>query len=234
MLKELIEKLKRKKYQLQNYKTDNNDIKTGIKVHEEKEVEIIISSQNNITKIEITDYICIGDFVDKKNYGEEYKILDLLCNCVLWNSDKQKVNKGIYYVIIIENRIYNILFTNDKIQIDERIKPIFDEITNKENITQERVITYLPNQNKYRYYSAKHESDGNTYYTKYYNKNREYSLGTLDSTEEETFNEVASVISNLETIPSIETILDIELLKEQILNDLKKDYLIKTRKPNKK
>lgn len=227
MFKELIARLKQKKHQIQNYQTNNNEIKTGIKVREEKAVEIIVSSQNNITKIEIPDYVCIGDFVDKKNYGEEYKILDLLCNCVLWNSDKQKVNKGIYYVIIIENRIYNILFTDDKIQIDERIKPIFDEVTNKENITQERVITYLPNQNKYRYYSAKHESDGNTYYTKYYNKNREYSLGTLDLTEEETFNEVASVISNLETIPSIETILDIELLKEQILKDLKKDCLQK-------
>ena len=230
MLKELIEKLKRKKHQIQSYKSDNDDINTGIKVHEEKEVEIIVSSQNNITKIEIPDYVCIGDFVDKKNYGEEYKILDLLCNCVLWNSDKQKVNKGIYYVIIIDNRIYNILFTDEKIQIDERINPIFDEITNKENITQERVITYLPNQNKYRYYSAKHESDGNTYYTKYYNKNREYSLGTLDLTEEETFKEVASVISNLETIPSIETILDIELLKEQILNDLSKNSLQRKKK----
>lgn len=230
MLKELIEKLKRKKHQIQCYKSDNDDINTGIKVHEEKKVEILVSNQNNITKIEIPDYVCIGDFVDKKNYGEEYQILDLLCNCVLWNSDKQKVNKGIYYVIIIENRIYNILFIDDKIQIDERIKPIFDEVTNKENITQERVITYLPNQNKYRYYSAKHESDGNTYYTKYYNKNREYSLGTLDLTEEETFNEIASVISNLETIPSIETILDIELLKEQILKDLKKDCLQKIKK----
>ena len=230
MFKELIARLKQKKHQIQDYQTNNNDIKTGIKVHEEKEVEIIVSSQNNITKIEIPDYVCIGDFVDKKNCGEEYKILDLLCNCVLWNSDKQKVNKGIYYVIIIDNRIYNILFTDDKIQIDERIKPIFDEVTNKENITQERVITYPPNQNKYRYYSAKHESDGNTYYTKYYNKNREYSLGTLDLTEEETFNEVASVISNLETIPSIETILDIELLKEQILKDLKKDCLQKIKK----
>lgn len=230
MLKELIEKLKRKKYQLQNYKTDNSDIKTGIKVHEEKEVEIIVSNQNNITKIEIPDYVCIGDFVDKKNYGEEYKILDLLCNCVLWNSDKQKVNKGIYYVIIIDNRIYNILFTDDKIQIDERIKPIFDEVTNKENITQERVITYLPNQNKYRYYSAKHESNGNTYYTKYYNKNREYSLGILDLTEEETFEEVNSMFSNLETISGIETLLDIEFLKDQILNDLKKDCLRKVKK----
>ena len=220
MLKELIEKLKRKKHQIQSYKSDNDDINTGIKVHEEKEVEIIVSSQNNITKIEIPDYVCIGDFVDKKNYGEEYKILDLLCNCVLWNSDKQKVNKGIYYVIIIDNRIYNILFTDDKIQIDERIKPIFDEVTNKENITQERVITYDTNKNKYRYYSAKHESDGNTYYTKYYNKNREYSLGTLDLTEEETFEEINLVISNLEAITGIETILDIEFLKENVLKDL--------------
>lgn len=225
MFKELIDKLKQRRNKIQNYKTNNNDIKTGIKVHDEKEVDIIISNQNNITKIEIPDYVCIGDFIDKKNLGEEYKILDFLCNCVLWNSDKQKVNKGIYYVILIDNRIYNILFTDGKLQIDERIKPIFDEVTNKENITQERVITYDTNQNKYRYYSAKHESDGNTYYTKYYNKNREYSLGILDLTEEETFNEVASVISNLEAIPSIETILDIELLKEQILNDLSKNSL---------
>ena len=230
MFKELIDKLKQRRNKIQNYRTNNEEMKTGIKVHEEKQVEIIVSSQNNITKIEIPDYVCMGDFVDKKNYGEEYKILDLLCNCVLWNSDKQKVNKGIYYVIIIENRIYNILFTDDKIQIDERIKPIFDEVTNKENITQERVITYLPNQNKYRYYSAKHESDGNTYYTKYYNKNREYSLGTLDLTEEETFEEVASVISNLESITGIETILDIELLKEQILSDLSKNSLQRKKK----
>ena len=230
MFKELIDKLKQRRNKIQNYRTNNDEIKTGIKVHEEKEVEIIISSQNNITKIEIPDYVCIGDFVDKKNLGEEYKILDFLCNCVIWNSDKQKVNKGIYYVILIDNSVYNILINEDKVQIDERISPISDEYANKENITQERVITYLPTQNKYRYYSAKHEPDGNTYYTKYYNKNREYSLGTLDLAEEETFKEVASVISNLETITGIETILDIELLKEQILNDLSKNSLQRKKK----
>ena len=124
MFKELIDKLKQRRNKIQNYRTNNDEIKTGIKVHEEKEVEIIISSQNNITKIEIPDYVCIGDFVDKKNLGEEYKILDFLCNCVIWNSDKQKVNKGIYYVILIDNRVYNILINEDKVQIDERISPI--------------------------------------------------------------------------------------------------------------
>lgn len=227
MLKELIDKLKQRKNQIQKYKNNNNDVNTGIKVHDEKEVDIIISIQNDMTKIEITDYICIGDFVDKKNCGEDYKVLDLLCNCVLWNSNKQKVNKGIYYVIINENRIYNILFTDDKIRIDERIKPIFDDVANKENITQERVITYYLNKNVYRYYSAKHESNGNTYYTKYYNKNREYSMGILDLSEEETYEEVKSVITNLESIKDIENILDIESIKESVLKDLSKNLLQK-------
>ena len=66
MFKELIDKLKQRRNKIQNYRTNNDEIKTGIKVHEEKEVEIIISSQNNITKIEIPDYVCIGDFVDKE------------------------------------------------------------------------------------------------------------------------------------------------------------------------
>ena len=224
MFRELINKLKSKKQQLQKYNTNDNDIERK-PMDEKKEIDIKVSMQDNIYKIEISDYISIGDFVKRKNSSDEYKILDFLCNCVIWNSDKQKVNKGTYYVIIIDNRIYNILITKDKIQIDERIKSINDRYANKENITQEKVITYIIDKNKYRYYSAKHESNGNTYYTKYYNKNREYSLGILDLTEKETFEEVDSVFSNLETISGIETILDIEFLKEQVLNDLSKNSL---------
>ena len=61
----------------------------------------------------------------------------------------------------------------------------------KENITQERVITLYLNQDDYHYFSAKHEANGNTYYTKYYNKIRRFSMGTLDLTEEETYDENA-------------------------------------------
>ena len=46
-------------------------------------------------------------------------ILNLICNSVLWTNEKQKINKGIYYVINIANRLYNILF-NDKISIGEK------------------------------------------------------------------------------------------------------------------
>jgi len=213
MFRELIDKLKSKKQQLQKYKTNNDAIET-------KEIDIKISKKDNIYKIEISDYISIIDFVDKRNSDDGYSILDMLINCVLWNSDKQKVNKGIYYVTTIDNRIYNILFIDDKITIDERTKKEIDEQTKKKNIIQERVITYNINENKYHYYSAKHELDGNTYYTKYYDKNKKYSLGILDLTKEETYEEVKSVICNLENIKGMETILNMELLKEHVLNDL--------------
>ena len=216
MFRELINKLKVRKQQLQKHKTNNDIVETKL----QEEIDVKISKQDNIFKIEIDDYISIADFVNKTNSGDEYRILGMLCNCVLWNSGNQKVNKGVYYLIIIDNRIYNILFTKDKIKIDERIKLRIDEYSNKENIIQERVITYNLNKNEYSYYSAKHESDGNTYYTKYYNKNRKYSLGELDLSEEETFEEVNSVFSNLETINGIKNILDIETLKDFILKDL--------------
>ena len=38
MLKELIDKLKQSKNQIQKYKNNNNDVNTWIKVHDEKEV----------------------------------------------------------------------------------------------------------------------------------------------------------------------------------------------------
>ena len=228
MFRELIDKLKSKRQQLQKYNTNDNLTETK-PIEEEKEIDIKVSKQDNISKIEISDYVSIGDYVNKTKSSDEYSVLDLVCLSVLWNSDKQKVNKGTYYVISVDNRLYNILFTEDKVYIDERTKKEIDEQTQKENITQERVITYYTNTNEYNYYSAKHEANRNTYYTKYYNKNRSYSLGALDLTEEETYEEVKSVISNLESIEGIETILDVELLKEHVLNDLNKDIKTKTK-----
>ena len=218
MFKELIDKLKAKKIQIQNCRTDNNVMET--KSIEQNRFDITISNHNNISKIEISDYIPIEDYVKITKSSDKYHILDSLCNCVLWNSNKQKVNKGTYYVITIDNRIYNILFNGDKIIIDERTKIELDEPTQKENITQERVITININKNEFHYFSAKHDKTGNTFYTRYYNKNRLYSLGALELHEEETYDEVNSVIHNLESIEGIENILDIELLKTNILEYL--------------
>ena len=222
MFRELIDKLKAKKKQLQSSTINNETIETK-PIEEENKFDITISSQNNIYKIEISDYISVGDYIEKMKSSDEFHILDLICNCVLWNSDKQKVNKGTYYVISIANRIYNILFTDEKIRIDERTKIEIDEQTQKENITEERVITFYSNKNEYHYFGAKHDKTGDTYYTRYYNKNRLYSLGSLDLSKEETYDEINSVIYNLEGVEGIANILDIELLKEHILKDLSKN-----------
>ena len=224
MLRELIDKLKAKKIQLQNSTINNNTINNK-SIAEQSNFEMTISSENNFHKIEISDYISVIDFVDKKNSSDEYNILDLLCNYVLWNNKNQKINKGTYYVIIISNHIYNILFTDEKIKIDEQIKIKRDKLTQKENIIQERAITFNRNDNDYHYFSAKHDKTGNTFYTGYYDKNRLYSLGALDLSKEETYDEVNSIIYNLENIEGIETILDIELLKVSILEDLSKNPL---------
>lgn len=222
MFKELIDKLKAKKKQLQNYRIENNTMET--KTVEQNKSHITISVQNKISKIEINDYISMEDYEKIMKSSEEYHILELLCNCVLWNSNKQRVNKGTYYVIIVDNRIYNILFTGEKIKIDERTKIQLDEQTQKENITQERAITLNINKNEYRYYSAKHDKTGNTFYIKYYNKNRLYSLGTLDLNKEEAYEEINSVIHNLENIEGIKNILNIPFLKTNILEDLGKSF----------
>lgn len=222
MFKELIDKLKAKKKQLQNYRIENNTMET--KTVEQNKSHITISVQNKISKIEINDYISMEDYEKIMKSSEEYQILELLCNCVLWNSNKQRVNKGTYYVIIVDNRIYNILFTGEKIKIDERTKIQLDEQTQKENITQERAITININKNEYRYYSAKHDKTGNTFYIKYYNKNRLYSLGTLDLNKEEAYEEINSVIHNLENIEGIKNILNIPFLKTNILEDLGKSF----------
>ena len=74
MLRELIDKLKSKKQQLQKYDTSVDIIETK---DEEKEIDIKISKQDNVFLIEISDYISIIDFVNKKNFSSNknpYKI----------------------------------------------------------------------------------------------------------------------------------------------------------------
>lgn len=223
MFKKLIDKLKIKKEQLQEYATNIEDVENK-PVEEQNDFEIIISSENNISKIVISDYISMSDYIEKMKSSEEFQVLEHICNCVLWNSSQQKVNKGTYYVISNANRLYNIFFTDKKLEIDERTKVELDEQTGQE-IIEEKVITFYPQTNEYHYYGAKHDKTGDTFYTRYYNKNRSFSMGTLDLSTEETYAEISSVIYNLERLEGIESIIDIEQLKNQILDDLDRDLL---------
>lgn len=208
MIKELIEKLRLRKVKLESL---NEDGKKNIN-------NIRLSKNNNIVKVDIDDYISMSEFVRKEKESQKYEDLKFLCNCVLWNSKKQMVNKGIYYIIILDNTIYNILITDEKILIDERINVELDETRQKENIIQEKLITFYEEKKEYTYYVAKHESNGNTYYTKYFNKNRGYSLGNLDLSDGEALVDLKEFLDNLERIESIEDIIDISLIKKVILD----------------
>lgn len=217
MLKDIYDKLMIKKKQLQNL---NNESKENKVIEKENTVDINVSNNGNLFKIEISDFASITYYVEKKNSNNKFRILDKISNSVLWNGSKQKVNKGIYYVITCDNRLYNILINDNKIVIDERTKKEIDEQTGKENVTEERVITINTNKDEYHYFSAKHEKNRNTYYTKYYSKNRTYSLGALDLSKEETYQEISSIIYNIENIKELESVINIQLLKEFILTDL--------------
>ena len=215
----------KKIFRKNNKKKNNTQIQPNINrnINEESNFNINITKLNNIIKIEISDYISMIEFDDKIKSSDEYSVLDLLCTSVSWNNSRQKVNKGTYYIIIIDDCIYNILINDEKIKIDERTKIALDKQAQKENIIVERLITFKINEEKYRYYTAKHEKNRNTYYTKYYDKNVTYSLGVLDLSKEEAFNEMTEVFTNLEGIEGINNILDIELLKTYILEDLRKN-----------
>ena len=87
MLKELIDKyLRRKKV-----------VEEKIQPVEEKQVfDISISRCNNVFIVDVSDYVTIGDYVERMHEIDNYNLLDLIGNAILWNSKRQRVNKFIY------------------------------------------------------------------------------------------------------------------------------------------
>lgn len=212
MVQEIINKLKAKKQQLQNSVGSNSNIE-----EEKPTFEIILSEEKNFYRMEISDYISIVDYTERMSLIDNFGLESLIGTAVLWNSGEQKVNKGLYYVVPIDNRLYNILIEGKHIRIDERIK------TN--NITEERFIFLDVETNHYSYTFHKHDHTGNTFYTRYFR--RDFSYGNLDLSVEDFTESVTSLIHNLEIIDNIRDIVDIKLLKESLFGDLENKMLQK-------
>ncbi len=196
MVERLFNKLKTKKYKLQK-PTLNQDTPE----EQKPSFDIVLSQKDNFLKMEISDDITLVDFVERMKEVDTFGIEPMISNPVMWNSSKQRVNKGAYYIIVVDNRLYNILISNDCIIIDEKTKI--------NEITEERIIR-LEN-NDYWCTFFKHDATGSTFYTKYYNT-RGFSLGALDLTKEETVETFRPVIENLRNIPGIEDILDLDTI----------------------
>lgn len=187
----------------------NESIKEG-----KTNFEIILSQENNFFKMEISDYISITDYVERMKEIDYFRINNLVSNAVLWNSREQKVNKGIFYVIVMGNRIYNILLDGNIIKIDERTK--------NDDITEERIVSLDTDNNDYSYILYNHDNTGDTFYTRVFSK-KGFNFGKLDLSEDEFLEDFSLVITNLESVEGINSILDIILLKKYILDDLGKN-----------
>ena len=201
MFKELIDKyLRRKKL-----------VEEKIQPVEEKQVfDISISRCNNVFMVDVSDYVTIGDYVERMHEIDNYNLLDLIGNAVLWNSKRQRVNKGTYYVIMHDGYLYNILLGEEETIIDERIK--VDDHTVEKHID-------LHKNGDYNFTHFKHDKVGSTYYTMYYSK-KGFPIKNFELSKEDAYELISDLLSRFELVPSSDNILDVNMFRDNVLDDL--------------
>ena len=201
MLKELIDKyLRRKKV-----------VEEKIQPVEEKQVfDISISRCNNVFIVDVSDYVTIGDYVERMHEIDNYNLLDLIGNAVLWNSKRQRVNKGTYYVIMHDGYLYNILLGEEETIIDERIK--VDDHTVEKHID-------LHKNGDYNFTHFKHDKVGSTYYTMYYSK-KGFPIKNFELSKEDAYELISDLLNRFELVPSSDNILDVNMFRDNVLDDL--------------
>lgn len=201
MLKELIDKyLRRKKV-----------VEEKIQPVEEKQVfDISISRCNNVFIVDVSDYVTIGDYVERMHEIDNYNLLDLIGNAILWNSKRQRVNKGTYYVIMHDGYLYNILLGEEETIIDERIK--VDDHTVEKHID-------LHKNGDYNFTHFKHDKVGSTYYTMYYSK-KGFPIKNFELSKEDAYELISDLLSRFELVPSSDNILDVNMFRDNVLDDL--------------
>lgn len=170
-----------------------------------KDIDILISRQEDYDKVMVADYYTINQYVEKMREIDQYGIENMLNNSVVWNSGKQRVNKGNYFVFRHNNNLYNILVNDEQIRIDERI-PIGEETLN-------RVITFYSNQ-EYQYFRCIHDKNGSSRACRYYKPNDDSPMHELP--KEEFLQDFNSTMNSLKTFKAIDEIVDMAKLDEYV------------------
>lgn len=104
------------------------------------------------------------------------------------------------------------------IKIEERTK-IRDEV-------EERIITFKTNNADYRYFKCIHDKNGSSYSTRYYD-NSKTILYNSELSNEEVSEDLNLMLFNLETFERIKSIINVEIVRQQIFKDLNKKYIRK-------
>ncbi|MCX4365552.1 MAG: hypothetical protein OSJ70_07260 [Bacilli bacterium] len=213
MLREVIDNLKIKRQKLIEV-TPNMNAKC-----DEDNVKITIDKYLDFLRMQISDYVSICEYTKKTDLCDNYEMCKKISMSILWNSGKQKINKGTFYVYTVNNVIYNFWTDGKEIMIDERIK------TEKE--TQEKILRFDLSTLDYAFTFFKHNSIGSTFYTMYYHT-KEREIGELAFSKEEAYEAIRPFLESVSAIKNIFGIIDLNIIIERVFNDLKPDGLIKS------
>ncbi len=211
MLRELIVKLQqlRKKTLCTQSSTLNDSSLT-------ESFTIEVQENEGNTKVHISDFISIVDYANRMDELGASSVADKISMNILWNSSKQKIQKGTICVIQKDNHLYNILLDEDTVVIDLRIK--------FEDRTEEKILSCNKKSGAYRCVSFVHDQTGSTFYNKYYNPGIKIPEAFLLS-----FGEVKEIIESIVMgLEDLESDFDFDLnIIKQILEDLERKQLLK-------
>lgn len=171
-----------------------------------KEVEIEITVIGNMTKVDIKDDCNVIEYVESvKKRGQEW-VEDKIPNATLFDKSTNIKRKTIY-LFEKENKRYS-CYENDRIiHINERI-------ASDNNNIDERIITIYKLEDNYIVSRMKHDEQRSTYFVKSHEKkNSEYEFFQLG--KDNALDVVKEVLSNLENISNVSSIIDIDLIYER-------------------
>ena len=205
-------------------KKKNKEVKDEV-IYEEtaKPIELLPNAKLEVTKVgdfikvEISPNLIPFIYEEKKKESGYSELLDLLSPAVYWNSS-QMIKEGTYYIIQANNCIYNILLSGRRVTLDERMK--LGDITKQINLEFDIPETEYHMKN-ISLSVLKHNEWGSTIDNKYFVQNFKYNIPNLELTQKEAYDEACSIIGNLETIEGISEIIDLDMVKKIVLEELK-------------
>ncbi len=173
-----------------------------------KDVAISISRQEDYDKVTVADYYTINQYIEKMKEVDDCDIEKSLNTSVVWNSGKQRVNKGTYFVFTHKGSLYNILINDDIIKIDER------HILDKNTFNS--VITFYNNSPLYEYFTCMHDEHGSTYDTRYYSSKGFTPIKAFEMTRSEVVDDWIFITRSLKTFKAIDEIVDMAKLDKYV------------------
>ncbi len=210
-LKEKLIELRNKLLNKQSKVQKEVLITNSITIEENKSFDINIIESQEMTKVEISDYISINDYYDRMKMINRLDVDKKLTLGIIWDSDKQCVKKGSYYIFNHNDKIYNILINEKEIIIEERTKI--------EEETQDKIFSFNIDDYDYHYFRCMHDKIGSSYLTRYYSKNGT-KIEKLELSSQEFYKDLKGILESLESFKNIKSILNIEDIKIHILNEL--------------